>query len=98
MDLHAYVAGEIATDCADGLISRREALRRLSLIGLGTVSAGALLTACGGGNDADAKRPGTSLPGLLRLQPRGCHVTTTSPTVGSDSLKLTSMSTFHRPM
>ena len=63
MDLHAYVAGEIATDCAEGLISRREALRRLGLIGLGTVSAGALLAACGGGDDTAAKRPGTSLPG-----------------------------------
>jgi len=63
VDLHDYVAGEIATDCADGLISRREALRRLGLIGLGTVSAGALLAACGGGDDTAGKSSGTSRAG-----------------------------------
>ena len=63
MDLHEYVAEEIATDCADGLISRREALRRLGLIGLGAVSASALLAACGGDDDPAAERASTSQPG-----------------------------------
>jgi len=62
VDLHDYVAEEIATDCADGLISRREALRRLGLIGLGTVSAGAVLAACSGGADTAGTRSGTSRP------------------------------------
>ena len=46
--LGRYVAEEIATDHIDGLLSRREALRRLGLLGLGTAAASALITACAG--------------------------------------------------
>ncbi|MCE5292795.1 MAG: dienelactone hydrolase family protein [Nocardiaceae bacterium] len=45
--LQRYVAEEIATDHADGLMSRREALRRLGLLGLNVGAASALLAACG---------------------------------------------------
>ncbi|WP_280245153.1 dienelactone hydrolase family protein, partial [Nocardia abscessus] len=48
--LQRYVAEEIATDHADGLLSRREALRRLALLGLGATAAAALLAACAGGD------------------------------------------------
>jgi carboxymethylenebutenolidase len=48
MALHEYLAGEIVQDCSDGLLSRREALRRLVLLGIGATTAGALLAACGG--------------------------------------------------
>jgi carboxymethylenebutenolidase len=41
-----YLAEEIATDHVDGLLSRREAMRRLALLGVGTVAATALITAC----------------------------------------------------
>jgi carboxymethylenebutenolidase len=44
--LQRYVAEEIATDHADGLMSRREALRRLGLLGLTVGAASALLAAC----------------------------------------------------
>ncbi|MDN2502727.1 dienelactone hydrolase family protein, partial [Nocardia nova] len=44
--LQRYIAEEIGTDHAEGLLSRREALRRLSLLGLGTPAAVALLAAC----------------------------------------------------
>lgn len=44
--LQRYVADEIATDHADGLLTRREAMRRLSLLGLGTATAAAPLAAC----------------------------------------------------
>ena len=74
MDLHDYVAEEIATDCADGLISRREALRRLGLIGLGAVSAAAVLAACSNDDDAAAKRTSTSRPSSTSTSP-----TTTLP-------------------
>ena len=47
-----YLATEIAADHVDGLFTRREALRRLALLGLGTAAAGSLLAACGG---SDAK-------------------------------------------
>ncbi|WP_395311530.1 dienelactone hydrolase family protein [Mycobacterium sp. AMU20-3851] len=45
--LQRYIAEEIATDHADGLLSRREALRRLALLGLGTTAAAAVIAACG---------------------------------------------------
>jgi carboxymethylenebutenolidase len=45
--LQRYIAEEIATDHVDGLLSRREALRRLGLIGVGTAAATALIASCG---------------------------------------------------
>jgi carboxymethylenebutenolidase len=40
-----YLAEEVAEDHADGLVSRREALRRLGLLGLGGTAAASLLAA-----------------------------------------------------
>jgi carboxymethylenebutenolidase len=51
-----YLAEEIAIDHADGILSRREALRRLGLLGLSVAAASALLAACAGGDSA----PGSS--------------------------------------
>lgn len=45
--LQRYIAEEIATDHLDGLLSRREALRRLGLLGIGAAAAAALIAACG---------------------------------------------------
>ena len=42
-ELQRYLAEEIAEDHADGLVSRREALRRLGLLGLGGAAAASLL-------------------------------------------------------
>ena len=50
--LQRYIAEEIATDHVDGLLSRREAMRRLALLGISTTAAAALITACG------ERRPG----------------------------------------
>lgn len=44
--LQRYIAEEIATDHMEGLLSRREAMRRLALLGVGTAAATALFTAC----------------------------------------------------
>ena len=44
-ELQRYLAEEVAEDHADGLVSRREALRRLGLLGLSGVAAGSLLAA-----------------------------------------------------
>lgn len=44
--LQRYIAEEIATDHAEGLMSRREALRRLGLLGMATPAAVTLLAAC----------------------------------------------------
>ena len=49
MALREYILSEVAFDYHDALITRREALRRLGLLGLGTSAAVALLAACGGG-------------------------------------------------
>ena len=55
-ELQRYLAEEVAEDHADGLVSRREALRRLGLLGLSGVAAGSLLAAFA----AEAARPGAA--------------------------------------
>jgi carboxymethylenebutenolidase len=59
-----YLAEEIALDYADALLTRREALRRLVLLGLTTTGAAALLAACagdgGGGGDGEQSRKRTT--------------------------------------
>jgi carboxymethylenebutenolidase len=44
-ELERYLAEEIAEDHADGLITRREALHKLGLLGLGVTAAGSLIAA-----------------------------------------------------
>ncbi|MEU4538697.1 dienelactone hydrolase family protein [Streptosporangium sp. NPDC023825] len=52
---HRYLAEEVAVDHAEGLIPRREALHRLTLLGLAAPAAGALLAAWEtGGENATA--------------------------------------------
>ncbi|MBX3186395.1 MAG: dienelactone hydrolase family protein [Labilithrix sp.] len=45
-DLQKYLAEEIAVDHVDGHLTRREALRRLALLGLGAAAASSMLAAC----------------------------------------------------
>jgi carboxymethylenebutenolidase len=59
MALRGYLADEIAQDCADGLLSRREALRRLVLLGLSVPAAGVLLAACSD-DDSPSVAPASS--------------------------------------
>jgi carboxymethylenebutenolidase len=51
-ELQRYLAEEVAEDHADGILTRREAMRRLALLGLGATAASALLAACGSKADA----------------------------------------------
>jgi carboxymethylenebutenolidase len=51
MALEEYLAGEVVEDYADGLVSRREALRRLGLLGLGAGASVQLLAGCSGEDD-----------------------------------------------
>src|SRR2546423_10482383 len=46
MAFEEYVQSEIVADCAEGFLTRREALRRLMLLGLGAAAAGTLLAGC----------------------------------------------------
>ena len=56
-DLQRYLVEEIALDHADGLITRREALRRLALVGLGVSAASSLLAAVASGKAGAASPP-----------------------------------------
>jgi carboxymethylenebutenolidase len=62
MALRDYIVEEIALDCGEGLLTRREALRRLGLLGVTGAAAAALLAACGsdGDNGASASTTGAS--------------------------------------
>jgi carboxymethylenebutenolidase len=68
--LRQYIAEEIATDHVDGLLSRREALRRLTLLGLGSTAAAALIAACAKSphQSGEASQPGGP-PGMNRALP-----------------------------
>lgn len=48
-----YLAAEVALDHAGGQLTRREALRRLGMLGVSLASASALLAACGNGGGTD---------------------------------------------
>jgi carboxymethylenebutenolidase len=65
-----YFAKEIALDHADGLIPRREALRRLLILGLTATSATALLVAC----EAETTGSGTPNDASVSTPPPGVTV------------------------
>lgn len=70
--LQRYIAEEIATDHVDGLLSRREALRRLALLGVGTAAATALIAACGENKQPTSDAPVTSNePATVSAPPPG---------------------------
>jgi len=54
MALREYLIGEVTQDYADGLMSRREAMRRLGLLALSAGAASSLLAACGSEGEASA--------------------------------------------
>ena len=47
-EIQKYLAEEVAEDLADGIITRREAMRRLGLLGVTGAAASALLAARSG--------------------------------------------------
>ncbi len=57
-EIHQYLAEEVAEDLADGIITRREALRRLGLLGVTGAAATGLL-ATGAAGEAAAAEPKT---------------------------------------
>ena len=81
--LQRYIAEEIAVDHADGLIARREALRRLALLGLGAVAASTLLAACASDGATPAPTPATPpggpTPGGATPTPAGPPAVATAP-------------------
>jgi carboxymethylenebutenolidase len=83
MALRSYLREEIAHDYADGLLTRRDALRRLGLLGLGLTSASALLAACGGDDDDDGASATTR---ASTSSPTGASSSPSSPTTVAASL------------
>jgi len=69
------VAEEIATDHVDGLLSRREALRRLGLLGVGAAAAGALIASCADKRSTSpaasstVPSPASPPPGMVTARP-----------------------------
>jgi carboxymethylenebutenolidase len=53
-EIQRYLAEEVAVDLNDGVISRREALHRLRVMGLGVTAIAALLAGCGGDSEEPA--------------------------------------------
>src|SRR5689334_1215585 len=62
MALKEYLATEVALDHADGLLSRREALHRLGLLGLTTAAASGLLASCASEGVPPAAAPTAAAP------------------------------------
>jgi carboxymethylenebutenolidase len=85
--LQRYIAEEIATDHIDGLLSRREALRRLALLGIGTAAATTLIAACGEDKKPEANAPVTS----------SGPATESAPPPGSENTVTTTPITWARP-
>lgn len=52
MAMREYLVGEVTEEYAEGLLSRREAVRRLGLLGIALPGATALLAACSDGDEA----------------------------------------------
>ena len=70
--LQRSLAEEIATDHVDGLLSRREALRRLALLGVGAATASALIAACSENKQTTTEAPVTSTePATASAPPPG---------------------------
>jgi carboxymethylenebutenolidase len=59
MALRDYLTGEVAQDFSDGLLTRRDALHRLGLMGMSAAGAATLLAACAGDGTATAPPSGT---------------------------------------
>jgi carboxymethylenebutenolidase len=76
-ELQKYLAEEVAEDLSDGIISRREAMRRLGLLGLSTPAAAAVLA----GADVPMSRPAEAVSeaGQRRRVPRHGSRTTWAP-------------------
>ena len=64
-ELQQYLAEEVAEDHVDGIITRREAIRRLGLLGVGATAASAMLAA-----EAAAHKAGKKSGGGPRPRPR----------------------------
>jgi carboxymethylenebutenolidase len=73
--MREYLAEEIALDFSDAILTRREALRRLGLLGLTASGAAALLAACGG-DGGGGKQTGKRAPSTTSGAPATAEAAT----------------------
>ncbi len=90
-----YIAEEIAIDHADGMFGRREALRRLGLLGLTAASASALLAACSSGSEGTATDSSTAV--ASGSTPTGSTSSNTATAPGMSTAVQTEAITFAGP-
>jgi carboxymethylenebutenolidase len=76
-----YLVEEVGIDYADGLISRREALRRLGMMGVGAMAASSLLAACA--DDAAESPRATSSATASATATGSATATPSDPTAGA---------------
>jgi carboxymethylenebutenolidase len=89
MALRDYLAGEVVEDFADGLLPRRDALRRLGLLGMGIAASATALAACGtpsapaltapSASPTQSQQPPSEVPGRGPGTPRGSEVRFAGP-------------------
>jgi carboxymethylenebutenolidase len=79
MALHDYLVSEIVQDATDGVLTRREALRRLGLLGLGMTSASALLAACGDDDESSGTTSSSSSPSSSSSGPASSSPPSSAP-------------------
>jgi carboxymethylenebutenolidase len=89
--LQRYIAEEIATDHVDGLLSRREAIRRLGLLGVSAAAASTLIAACSDERDFEAGNSSSETPAPAPA------TTSTEPPPGMDQAVETSPITWGGP-
>ncbi len=91
MALEDYIVQEVALDCQEGLLSRREALRRLGLMGMTAAAAAAVLAACGDDSDAvPASSAATqSTPGTTTASSTSAAASTTAASAGATGEEIT---------
>ena len=78
MALRTYLATEIALDHADGLLTRRDALHKLGLLGLTTAAASTLLASC------SSAAPPTTAPSAAPAPPASSAAATPTDTPDYD--------------
>lgn len=79
MAFEEYVQSEIVADCAEGYLTRREALRRLMLLGVGAAAATTLLAACGDDKPKAASGATSSTTGAGATTATGTPPSTGAP-------------------
>jgi carboxymethylenebutenolidase len=89
MDLRAYAASEVAEHAAEGNLTRREALRRLALLGISGPAAAALLAACSSSATTAASTAVTAGTSAAATTAGAAATTTTSAPVATSAATTT---------